>query len=275
MITLNHLVRRQGSVEPARFRDYWLTEHAARSAALMQELGVEALIKCETLYDDDAADLLRQVYGTASDGYDFVDQMQIYDFARFKSLLARPEVCASWQELHAGEARYVDHQRSDYWFSVEHRQVLLADHCVATRDNAFLKGFYVARMRDGLSLAEAQLHWNACHGPLARRFLHILPFVKYVQGHRIESRVGTEIKTMLGGGFADSSRILGQAEVWLDRRALMGLQIPEAQRMMRLLVEDIALFIEAQASHSFGAKEHVIFERPPDLEPIPRLFSAD
>lgn len=275
MITLNHLVRRSASVAAPGFREFWLTEHARRLLDLTGELGVGRLVKCETRHADEANTMLQAAYRTATDAYDFVDQLVINDLAVFKAGLARPDVRAEWKALGEAENVYVERARSDYWFSVEHAQVLHEERCTAGEENARLKVYYVARRSAALTQAEAHLHWNACHGALARQFVDLLPFVKYVQGHRLESRVCDELKSILGGGFADSAPMLGQAEVWLERMALAGLQTPESQRMLKLLTDDIDLFIEAGRSHVFATKEHVLLDRPLVSDRLPRLFSGD
>jgi len=102
-----------------------------------------------------------------------------------------------------------------------------------------------------------------------------LPYKKYIQGHRIESKITDQLINILGVGFQNRERVLGQAEAWIDRRIVPSLQGPEVERMMRMLVTDISLFIDSENSHMFATKEHVILDRPVITEPIPTLFNAD
>ena len=275
MITLNHLVRKATDASAEAFRNYWLGEHAERSVSIAPKLGIRNLSKCETLHEDEVNTLLQQMYGTATDAYDFVDQMVINDLGDFKKGLVEPEVRASLSEMHESEGRWLDPLRSDYWFSIEIPQIFTADRCVATWNNTLLKGFYVPRRLPHLSLGEAQLHWNSCHGALARQFVEFLPYTKYVQGHRIESHVCEELKALLGGTFENIDAIIGQAEAWIDRRIVPSLQGPETDRMMRMLVNDIDLFVDAGTSHLFATKEHCILDRPVIIEPVPTLFNVD
>ena len=63
---------------------------------------------------------------------------------------------------------------------------------------------------------------------------------------------------MLGGQFENVDAIIGQAEAWLNRNTLPRLAGPEVERVMRMLVADIDLFVRASDSHIFATKEHVI-----------------
>ena len=135
--------------------------------------------------------------------------------------------------------------------------------------------FYVPRRLDGLSLQQAQLHWNSCHGALARQFIEFLPYDKYVQGHRSPSELTDKLKRLLGAEFEDLDAIIGQAEAWLDRRVLPTMHGPEVERMIRMLVQDIDLFVEAASSHIFATKEHLICARPIIEEPLPSLFDVN
>jgi hypothetical protein len=275
MITLNYLVRKKPAVSADDFRGHWLGRHAEKSLELTHKLGIRKYTKCETQHADDVNMLLQRLYGTAGDAYDFVDQMVINDLADFKKGLADQDVRATLEVLHEGDSAYVDFSRSDCWFSIDVPQVFSAADCTATWNNTYLKAFYVPRRQSHLSLAQAQLHWMSCHGAMARQFIRFLPYERYVQGHRIESKVIDELKDMLGGGFEDIDAGIGQAEAWIDRRIVPSLQGPEVERMMGMLVADIALFVDAGKSHIFATKEHVILNQPVITEPIPSLFSAD
>ena len=215
------------------------------------------------------------MYGSATDSYDFAEEMLINDLKEFKEGLNDAQVQKQLQQLHEDSRAYVDVSRSDLWFSVDVPQVFSGEDCTATPDNTYLKGIYVGSYLPQLSLAEAQLHWNACHGGMARQFIKMLPYKQYSQGHRIESKITDQLKTMLGAGFENRERALGQAEAWIDRRIVPSLQGPEVERMMRMLVTDISLFVEPENSHMFATKEHVILDRPVITEPIPTLFNAD
>jgi hypothetical protein len=275
MITLNHFVRRNPQVSIEDFREYWLNTHAEQARCLMASMGVGRYIKCETLHDDEVNILLQTMYGTAKDSYDFVDQMIIGDLASFKEALVSPDVQEQLKALHAQTSEMLDNSRSDYWFSIDVPQLFPRHEVKATWQNTHLKTFYVPRRLPHLGLQETQLHWNSCHGGMARQFAQFLPYDKYVQGHRIESSVINQFKTLLGDDFENESSIIGQAEAWLDRRTVPSLQGPEVDRMMAMLVQDIALVVDGATSHIFVAKEHTVFEKAVIKEPIPLLLNAD
>ncbi len=275
MITLNYLVRKNANVPLESFAEYWLGEHAERCLTAAAKLGIQRYTKAETQHEDEVNGLLQQHYGTAADAYDFVDQMTINDLSDFKRGISDPEVKSALRDVHSEEAQWVDHSRSDFWFSIENPQVFTGEDCIATWNNTLLKVFYVPRRFAKLTLDEAQLHWRSCHGAMAREFVDFLPYKKYVQGHRIESRVCNDLKADLGGEFENIDAMIGQAEAWIDRRIVPSLQGPETERMMKMLVEDIALFVDAGPSHIFATKEHCRLDRPLMTGTVPSLFNAD
>ena len=275
MIKLNYFVRKRADVTAEDFRAFWMGNHAEAVLQLVDKLGIRKYTKCETQHEDDVNKLLQQMYGSATDAYDFAEEMLINDLEEFKAGLNDADVQKQLQQLHEDSRAYVDVSRSDIWFSVDVPQVFTGEDCTATPDNTYLKAIYVGSYLPKLSLAEAQLHWNACHGGMARQFIKMLPYKQYSQGHRIESKITDQLKTILGAGFEDRERALGQAEAWIDRRIVPSLQGPEVDRMMRMLVTDISLFVDTEISHMFATKEHVIHSRPLITEPIPTLFNAD
>lgn len=275
MITLNYLVRKKSDISTEEFREYWLDAHAGQSRQLSPGLGFKKYTKSETLHDDETNKMLQVMYGTSNDSYDFVDQMVIYNLEEFRTGLNDGEIQSGLKQLHADADRVVDYNRSDYWLSVDVPQLYPREEITATCDSTFLKVFYVPRRIEKLKLGEAQLHWNTCHGGMARQFARILPFDKYIQGHRQPSVLTDKLKSTLGGNFENNELIIGQAEAWLDRRILPALQGAEVERMMRLLVQDIDLFVNAKDSHIFATKEHIIHSQPIISGPIPCLFNAD
>ena len=206
---------------------------------------------------------------------DYVVKVLTNDLAEFKTGMAKGDVAEALKAIAAAETDWIDCSRSDYWFTIDIPQVFTDKHCTATWETTNLKIFYVPRRHEHLSLQEAQLHWCSCHGAMAREFVEFLPSHKYVQGHRIESKVCQDFKALLGTEFENVDAMIGQAEAWIDRSAVTSLQGPEAERMMGMLVEDIALFVESEVSHIFAAKEHRILNRPLMTGAVPGLFNAD
>jgi EthD domain len=275
MITLNQLVRKNDHVSNEQFKEYWLGRHADEMVGLCTSLGIQKYTKCEALLEDPVTLLLQQLYGTASGGYDFVDHMVINDLADFKQAISDPDLSAAFKSTYQASMEYIDPQRSDIWFTVDVPQLYPLEGVVASPESTLLKCFYIGPHRQELTMEEAMLHWNACHGGLARQYTAMLPYDKYVQGHRTPSLVVDQLKQVLGGNFENDARALGQAEVWLDRRVVPSLQGPEVERMMRLLAEDIGLFVPPEKAHMFASKEHVLFSRSLVTDRLPRLFSVD
>jgi len=275
MITLNHVVRKVKNVSSEEFRTYWLGEHAEKITALSSKLGIQKYTKCEALHDDDVTGLLQQLYGTASDSYDFVDQMLINDLDDFKIAMADPEVAEAFKSLFQESLNYIEPNRSNFWFTVDIPQLLSRESFYSSTENTHLKAIYIGFHRDELTLSGAQLHWNACHGGMARQYSAMLPYDQYIQAHHIPSKVADKLKYFLGEDFPSADTIIGQAEVWIDRRVVPSLQGPETERMLRLLAEDISLFAKPSQGHIFATKEHVLFSRSLINEVLPTLFSAD
>lgn len=281
MITFNYFVRKKADVSSEDFRNYWLGEHAEKSLHVAGKLGIQKYIMCETLHEDEVNKLLQQLYNTPPDVHDFADQMIINDLEDFKKGLADPEVQAALKAMHESDRAYVNFSRSDYWFSIKLMQIRDSQEFTATWDNTILKAYYVVIRPPHLSMAEAQLHWNSCHGEMARQFAQFLPYLTYQQGHRIESKVAEQFKALLGSDFENDEAMIGQAESWLDRRVVPSLQGPEVNRMMGLLVQDIEQFAIPAKCSLFVGKEHVILKELPYpnqaviTQPVPSLFNAD
>ena len=275
MITLNLLVRRKSDVSAEDFNTFWMGEHASRVLAQAGKLGIGRYTKCETQHQDEVNIALQAMYGTGSDAYDFVDQMVIGDIENFRQGLEDDKVSSALKELNDLSKDFVDHSRSDLWFSVDVPQIFPREIIEANWNNTLLKVYYVPRHLDRLTLQEAQFHWNTCHGGMARQFASFLPYDKYIQGHRTPSKLVDALKQSLGGDFENIDTIIGQAEAWINRRIMPAMAGPEVERMMRMLVVDIDLFVDAKSSHIFATKEHVIHDSPVITEPVPSLFNAD
>lgn len=274
MITLNLLVRRKPDVSAEDFRAFWMGEHARQVLAQVGNLGIGRYTKCETQHEDEVNIGLQAMYGTGSDCYDFVDQMVIGDLEDFRRGLEDGEVSAALKALRELSDAYVDQPRSDMWFSIDVPQIFPREKIEANWNNTLLKVYYVPRHLDTVTLQEAQFHWNSCHGAMARQFASFLPYDKYIQGHRAPSGLVDGLKQSLGGDWENIETMIGQAEAWINRRVMPAMAGPEVERMMRMLVVDIDLFVDAKSSHIFATKEHVIHDSPVINEPVPSLFNA-
>ncbi|MFK7734213.1 MAG: EthD domain-containing protein, partial [Pseudomonadales bacterium] len=271
MIALNHVVRRKEHASAEQFSDYWLGAHADQMISMASELGVQKYTKCETQHADEITGLLQGLYGTASDSYDFVDQLLINDLADFKRAMASEDVANRFKALYEESLEYIESSRSDFWITVDIPQLLPRQPVCSSTENTHLKGIYIGPHRDELTLQQAQLHWNACHGGMARQYSTILPYDQYIQAHRMPSQVVDDLKQFLGGDFQNNDAIIGHAEVWLDRRIAPTLQGPEIERMLALLVEDIGQFAKPEEGHIFAVKEHVLISRSLINDTLPRL----
>lgn len=274
MITLNHLVRKKSTVSAETFDAFWMGEHAVQCVDVAVALGGRRYVKCQTLHDDPANIQVREMYGTAPDSYDYVDQIYINDLEDFKTALANEETQQKLLALHKTAADYVDFSHSDYWFTVDVPQIFPRHEVRATADNSYLKIFYVPRRLEHLSLDAAQLHWNSCHGGLARQYAQVLPYDKYLQGHRKDSNHIWQLKSLLNTEFENVDSIIGQAEAWLDRNILPSLAGPEIENMMSMLLDDIDLFVTPPVSHIFATKEYVVLDRQVITRPVPSLFGV-
>jgi len=144
---------------------------------------------------------------------------------------------------------------------------------VKTPLKAVVKLIYCVRCPDGLTRAQAQLYWIACHGAVSRQDIKYSVLSKYVQAHNIDSTFVDELVKIRGYEF--NPRFIGHAEAWLDTQAPpKDFPEDEAAEVMAMSMEDIDYFADKTVSQVFATKEHFLLDKPVITRPMPRFFSA-
>jgi len=112
--------------------------------------------------------------------------------------------------------------------------------------------------KPGLSIEEFENYWLNVHGPLVKRYSHILRFKRYIQSHNIHSEEVREFTRMRG--WPDPCEAL--AEVWWESEEDMreALSSAEGQAAQKALAEDEAKFCDMTRMGAFLANEKTIFD---------------
>jgi hypothetical protein len=273
MFKISFYIRKKSRFSNREFKDYWLGEHAELQNKYAEKLGVRTLIKCEVLPDDPAGQATMEAYGTSGELYDFVDHWVFNDIEDLKSGFANPQVLEAMQAVYASEDQYIDTHRSNIAMSVDLPQFYPIEEYRAQPGNGIIKIYYCVRSQPGITRAQSQLHWNACHGAVSRQDIRYSVLSKYIQAHTIDSSFVDEISALRG--YLVEPNMIGHAEAWLDTEAAPK-EFPqqEAAEVVAMSMDDIKLFADAKSSQVFAAKEHFIIDKPVITRPMPRFFSA-
>lgn len=273
MFKISFYIRKKPGTSTAGFRDYWLGEHANLQKKYLEKLGVRSLIKCEVLPNDPVGQATMEAYGTRGELYDFVDHWVFNDIEDLKAGYADPKVLQAMQAVYASEDQYIDTHRSNIAMSVDLPQFYPVEEYRAKPGNGIVKIYYCVRSLPGITRAESQLHWNACHGAVSRQDIRYSMLSKYVQAHTIDSSFVDEIAA--ARGYLVEPNLIGHAEAWLDTETSPK-EFPEeeAAEVVAMSMDDIKLFADADSSQVFAAKEHFIIDKPVITRPMPTFFSA-
>jgi hypothetical protein len=266
MIRLEYFTRRPAGMERGTFLKLWKEEYAPLVARYASALKIRMYVQAEVLPEDPHGAMLTQLYGAGGELYDGVNEFWWASRKDLDEALATPEGKEAMAALVAAEGKFVDFTRSALWFAVDLPQINPQGVIVAREDNMYLKGLYVGKKREELTLEEVKFHWMSCHGPLARQYEQFLPFERYIQVSRIDDPLADRLRAERG--LPDPATI-GHAEVWFDRRAIALAQGPEVDEAFPLLVADIGNFADASQSAMHVAKEHVIVDKKIFTTPIP------
>ena len=273
MFKISFYVRHKTDVSTDEFRDYWLGEHAEIQKQYLEDLGVRCYIKCETLPDSPVGIASAKAYQTGSENYDFVDHWLFNDIETLKIGSQSSDIQKAMQRSFESEDRYIDTSRSNVAMSVDLAQFYPAQDYRATPDTSFVKIYYCVRKFSELTRAQAQLHWNACHGAVSRQDIKYSVQSKYIQAHNIDSTFVDELAQKRG--YIVDPNFIGHAEGWIDSNAEAP-EFPagEAAEVVAMSMDDIDLFADKASSQLFVCKEHFIIDKPVIVRPIPKFFSA-
>jgi hypothetical protein len=246
------------------FRRYWLGEHAELVSRYAQQIGVRQYIKCEVLHDHPMTLEGTKAYQTAPSRYDFVDHWVFNDINELRLGAKLPEVISLMQAANDSESEYVDHAHSNVQMSVDLPQFFPVDgnDVRATEDSPYLKIYYTVRVFPHLSRAQAQLHWNACHGAESRQHIRYSSQKKYIQAHAIDSTFVDRLSAECG--YDVDPTFIGHAEGWIDPdHGPKNIPEDEMARIVGMTMDDIDLFSDKSRGHVFFCKEHFVLDEPP------------
>ncbi|MBW2369742.1 MAG: EthD domain-containing protein [Deltaproteobacteria bacterium] len=276
MFKISFYIRKKADISAQDFNAYWLGEHAELQKGYLEKLGVRCFIKSEVLPDDPIGQSRMEAYQTKAELYDFVDHWIFNDIEALKRGSENPEVQAAMKTVYDSEDRYIDTDRSSMMMVVDIAQTYPKEDIRATPESDYIKVYYCARCRPQLTRAQAQLHWNACHGAHARQEARFSPLSRYIQAHAIDSTFVNQV--VAERGYEVDPNFIGHAEAWIDTKApqkeLSEEEAAEAAEIDAMSMDDIDLFVDKTISQTFVAKEHFIIDKKVIVRPMPKFFSA-
>ena len=283
MFKISFFIRKRDDVPAEMFREYWLGAHAEINRAYLDQIGVRQYLKCEALPEHPMTLKFGEIYGTGPIRYDFVDHWVFNDIEELKRGAGDPKVQALMQAAWNSEADWIDYSQSNVQMSVDLVQFypLDAEHVRATEDSPYLKIYYPVRIFPHLTRAQAQLHWNACHGAESRQHIKYSQQKKYIQAHAIDSTFVDQLAEKCG--YEVDASLIGHAEGWVDpSQEPKPYPEEESAEVTRMTLDDIDLFADKKRGCVFFTKEYFIIDekvitRPQDSvndKPMPAFFSA-
>lgn len=283
MFKISFFVKKKDDIDTADFRDYWLGTHAELTMRYLERIGVRQYIKCEALPDHPMTLESTRAYDTGPLRYDFIDHWVFNDIEELRQGAADPEVQSLMQAAYDSEDAWVELSSSNVLMSVDLVQFypVDADQVRATEDSSYLKIYYPVRVFPHLTRAQAQLHWNACHGAESRQHIKYSVQKKYIQAHAIDSTFVDQLTA--ARGYEVDPTFIGHAEGWIDQHQAAK-DFPEAEvtEIVSMTMDDIDLFSDKARGSVFFTREHFIMDKTvitrPDKSvndrPMPAFFSA-
>ncbi|MDD9962617.1 MAG: EthD domain-containing protein [Gammaproteobacteria bacterium] len=283
MFKISFFVKRKESVSRDAFRSYWLGRHADQQMQYLREIGVRQYLKCEVLADHPLTLEGMRTYQTGPLRYDFVDHWICNDIKDLKQGAASAAVQRRMAVAYRSEDKYLDLATSNVQMSVDLAQFFPLDgnEVRATEDSPYFKIYYVVRAFPHLNRAQAQLHWNACHGGESRQHIRYSRQKKYIQAHAIDSTFVDRLAATRG--YEVDPTLIGHAEGWIDPGSEpQGIAEEEMARVAGMTMDDIDVFADKRRGCVFFAREHYILDevvvtrsrRPSGKQTMPAFFSA-
>lgn len=245
------MLRRKPDLSVESFQRYWRDNHGPLVASLADELNILRYVQVHAV-EGNVAQRWAGARGTMEPHYDGMAQLWWESEEAFAA--GNPQAA---QRLDEDEARFVDLPGSPLWLAHEYPQVNPnPEVVVASVDSPILKVCYSMRPPREIAVEDAQRYWHTQHGPLIRRHAAELGILRYMQVHRFESSLESELREA-HGTVAES--YMGHAEVWLDESLL--LNGPAGAYAADVALRDERQFIDFSRSSLWLGKEHVIVDR--------------
>jgi uncharacterized protein (TIGR02118 family) len=251
-------MRRKPDMSRAEFQKYWREVHGPLVASYAHTLKMLRYVQVHTLEEDQSQQLAGS-RGKMESPYDGVAEVWWNSRDDVASALDSPQGQAAAREMVEDEARFIDLPSSPLWFAYEYPQVNPSpENIVATEKSSLVKLYFPFRHLAKLSMEEAQLYWRTAHGPLIRAIAESGHIKRYIQVHRYEDELETELREVRG---TIAEPYTGHAELWFNWADLSAAtNIPERVRGVQLAVEDESKFIDFARSTMWLAKERVFVD---------------
>ena len=256
MIRIVFLLRRKPGMSLDDFHRYWRDTHGPLVASHAKHLEIQRYTQSHRL-EDPANGQMQQARGGMEPEYDGVAELWWDSEETITNALATSDGQAAGADLLADEQRFVDLPNSPLWFNHEYPQINPApEELVAREKSGIVKLHFPLRFRRDLDADAARTYWRTQHGPLIRSHAGASGILRYLQVHRFDSALESELRASRG---TQVDAYDGHAEVWFDRTvARSGREVAAAGRAA---VEDEAKFIDFKRSTMWVGKEHVLIDR--------------
>jgi len=262
MFSINYYICKKLEVSAESFKDYWLGEHAVLLRSFIEEIGVRALIKNESLPQHPTSIELKEYFETGAVSYGFIDQWIFNDIEELKEGSRNPQVQRAMAELFASEDRYIDTTRSKVFMAQEISQTYPREPIRGDAESDYMKFFYLAAYPDHIPLQGLQLHMNACHGAMSRLSFEYSMFSKYLQQFRIESTFVNEL--ISERGYVLEPNFAGHAELYINKyKSPVEADVDQesADYESAMSREDFSVFVDKPNAQCFISLEHYVLDR--------------
>lgn len=256
MIRIVFLLRRKAGLSLGEFHRYWREEHGPLVAGHQKRIGALRYTQSHRL-DDPTNERMAMARGGMEPPYDGVAELWWESEEALTATLANDAGRAAGAALLEDEAKFIDLPNSPLWFTHEYPQVNpTPENLVARERSGIVKLHFPLRFRQDMKADAARTYWRSSHGPLIRSQAAGSGILRYMQVHRFETPLETELRKSRGTTVPSYD---GHAEVWFDRTiARTG---PEVEIAGRRAVEDESKFIDFKRSCMWIGKEHVFIDR--------------
>jgi hypothetical protein len=206
---------------------------------------------------DPADERMASGRGGMESPYDAVIEVWFRSEAELSERLHSDAGRAASTALLDGERELSDLGASPLWLAHEYPQVNPTPESIVAHPNTGVaKLHFPLRHVSAMSAADARLYWHTMHGPLIRSIAPGMGILRYVQVHRFESPIESQMRAERG---TTVDPYLGHAEVWSDRE--LSRTGPVAARGGRRAIDDEARFIDFARSAMWFGTEHLVVDR--------------
>ncbi len=257
MIRITFLLRKKQGLAYDEFYRYWREEHGPLVASHARKLNMLRYVQVHTLHDEPANAAMGEARGGMEPIYDGVAEVWFESREALVEATSTAAGRAAGAALVEDESKFIDLSQSPLWLAHEFPQVnATPENIVATPRSGFVKLYFPLRARAELGEAAMQRYWHSNHGPLIRRQAAGSGIARYIQVHRVEDPIESDLRSARG---TQVDAYSGHAELWFDR-GVTSVVTPERRLANQRAIEDESKFIDFKRSTMWLAKEHVFVD---------------